>query len=144
MSRVFTPVTLAQRWECRPNRILKLIRQGELEGFQVGTLWRVREEAVLAYEDSQQGQSSDMPADVYIIRGGGFIKIGKAANVSRRLASMRTSQPFEVEVVKTFEDCDGHTLERDLHQRFADSRHRGEWFREEGDLATWLKEGCPL
>jgi hypothetical protein len=30
-----------------------------------------------------------------------------------------------------------------LHRRFASYRLRNEWFRREGELAAWIKAGCP-
>ncbi|QKV20536.1 helix-turn-helix domain-containing protein [Oricola thermophila] len=43
--------------------------------------------------------------------------------------------PFNVELIGFFEGTEGD--ERDLHERFADFHHRGEWFKKEGDLARW-------
>lgn len=34
--------------------------------------------------------------------------------------------------------------ERRLHERFAQYRHRNEWFRRGGDLDAWISDGCPV
>ncbi len=42
-ARPFTPETLAERWECHPSTIRKMIGRGELKHFRVGgTLLRIR------------------------------------------------------------------------------------------------------
>ena len=45
--RPYTPETLAERWECSPELIRRMLKSGELQGFKVGgKLWRIRYEVV--------------------------------------------------------------------------------------------------
>ncbi len=52
---VFTPLTLAKRWECSPKHVRNLINKGQLPSFKLGgKLFRIRTADVLAYEDAQR------------------------------------------------------------------------------------------
>ena len=57
---VFTPKSLAERWECSAGTIYNMIERGELAAFKVGgKLLRIREDVVEAYErqnDILQGE----------------------------------------------------------------------------------------
>lgn len=73
----------------------------------------------------------------YFIKCGEFVKIGKSGNPSERLLTLRTGNPFDLELLHFVE---GHQwLESQFHQRFSDYRHRDEWFRLEGELKAWLE-----
>lgn len=98
------------------------------------------------YRSSQDGYRRHIkvrvPTMTYVIRCGAFVKIGATSDVRSRLRQLEAVNPFELTVVAVL--AGGQTVERKLHKRFCDLRHRDEWFREEGDLAEWIKEGCPL
>lgn len=143
MPNVYTPESLADRWGSTPGRIRQLIQKGDVNGFKIGKLVRITEAEVERYE-SRDTTFEARPCSVYVVRSSGFVKIGKASDVERRIASLRGSNPMEVTVLAILTEGDGHKLERDLHRRFATCRHRHEWFREEGDLAAWIEAGCPL
>ena len=60
------------------------------------------------------------------------IKIGRAKNVEERLKSLQTAHPYPLKVLKTLKVSGGKAaidLEKQLHQRFADYRLSGEWFK---------------
>ena len=82
-----------------------------------------------------------VPHLTYIIRSGPFVKIGASADVEKRVRELMISNPHEVTAVAVL--AGGRTTEGKLHRRFKAYRHRHEWFREEGDLAAWIAEGCP-
>ena len=48
--RPYTPVTLAERWDCSTAHIYNLLNSKALSGFKLGKLWRIPVEAVAAYE----------------------------------------------------------------------------------------------
>src|SRR3990167_9946050 len=51
---IYTPKTLSEHWQCDNAVIYRLIAQGRLQAFRLGgKLWRIREEAVEAYEQCQ-------------------------------------------------------------------------------------------
>lgn len=79
---------------------------------------------------------------IYVLRCGEFVKIGISQNVAKRVDHLRRANPYEVELIADF--YGSLTEEAMLHVRFKAHRHRLEWFRHEGELAEWIKEGCPL
>lgn len=76
---------------------------------------------------------------VYFIKCGDFIKIGESSSLKLRLVQLQAMTPFDLELIAYA--IGGRALERSLHQRFAKYRHRFEWFRYEGELATWIEQG---
>jgi hypothetical protein len=73
---------------------------------------------------------------VYFIRAGDYVKIGRTHSIKTRLKELRTGCPLELQVLKTCRG--GVSLEKELHDTLSAHHHRGEWFRLEGDLATFL------
>lgn len=69
-----------------------------------------------------------MRAFLYFIQAGeeGPIKIGIAANVTKRLDMLQTGNPEKLRIVGLLECHD--SLEKVLHGRFRDGHIRGEWF----------------
>lgn len=55
----------------------------------------------------------------------GFIKIGLATNLERRLEKLQ---------------CATAQREQEIHERFRDLRVRGEWFRPDESLVSFIKE----
>lgn len=82
------------------------------------------------------------PGYVYVIEAGEFVKIGFAADVEKRLRALRTACPMPLTVIAEIKGT--MVTEQKLHRRFAGHRAEGEWFRREGSVAKWIKEGCPL
>jgi T5orf172 domain len=85
------------------------------------------------------------PGFVYFIQAGrdGPIKIGYAHDPLTRLEGLQTAHHEELRLLMTV--ADNGTIEMQLHERFADLKIRGEWFRAEGDLASvlWLSGLVP-
>jgi hypothetical protein len=79
---------------------------------------------------------------VYFMGCESFVKIGLSACIEQRHRSIQHATPFTVSVLAVIER-DGPsgiaTLEAELHERFAAYRHRGEWFRYEGELADYVE-----
>lgn len=65
------------------------------------------------------------------------IKIGRAVNVKARLSSLQGGSTNELQLLGAL--AGGKELERELHQRFAESRIRGEWFRPTGELLHLIR-----
>lgn len=75
---------------------------------------------------------------VYFITDGvGHVKIGFAANVGARLCELQTGNALPLTVLATLKgSCD---TERELHQRFAEYRVRGEWFRLAPEVVEYIE-----
>lgn len=73
---------------------------------------------------------------VYFIQGesGGPIKIGITTDLAKRLKAIPYHEPLRVLAILP----GGHVQESELHQRFADLRLSGEWFRPERSLLDFI------
>jgi hypothetical protein len=76
---------------------------------------------------------------VYFIQSGdnGSIKIGIALNPQNRLRTIQTSHPEKLHIRALTHG--GIEQERDYHQRFADHRLHGEWFRPHPDILAEIE-----
>lgn len=71
------------------------------------------------------------------------VKIGIAKNVKRRLASLQTSSPSELELlstIKTKSVNNARKIEKSLHEKFDKNRIRGEWFKANVELLDYIKQ----
>lgn len=66
------------------------------------------------------------------------VKIGKANCVKGRLSTLQTGHYTDLELLLTLPG--GYEVERELHNRFADKRVRGEWFNLTSDDLEWVRE----
>lgn len=57
-----------------------------------------------------------------------FIKVGRSSRVKKRLSDLQTGNPYDLLLMGWIESPDDPRLERELHMRFKDLRHRREWF----------------
>lgn len=64
---------------------------------------------------------------VYLVKCGPYYKIGLSTDVNVRLRQIAHS-PFVTELVHLIETDDVYTLEKELHEQYADKRRKGEWF----------------
>ena len=74
---------------------------------------------------------------LYVIRNTitGLIKIGVTNNIKRRISQLECATGCELETVFCSVVADNtKEIEKELHQRFADFRQRGEWFDVDADL----------
>ncbi len=66
----------------------------------------------------------------------GEIKIGQSCDVQARLHQLETEEGTTLYLLGVQEDV--IPLEKRLHQKFSGLRTRGEWFRAERDLRTYI------
>ena len=79
---------------------------------------------------------------IYFVRSGQYIKIGISEAPRRRIASMQTGNPEEIEVLAIIEG--GAALEAELHRRFAAFHRRGEWFQDDVAIRQAIADMPPL
>jgi hypothetical protein len=67
---------------------------------------------------------------VYLLQAKGTnrYKIGCTTNLKTRLNSLRTKNPYELEVIHTISSNDIEALEKAAHDQFAQYRTHSEWF----------------
>lgn len=85
---------------------------------------------------------------VYFLRCRDFVKIGVAKSVEDRLATLRTGNPFPIQLLATLRypsRRNAYAVETMLHRSLGRHRVRGEWFHAEPALRlmrerAWLNE----
>lgn len=66
---------------------------------------------------------------IYVVRCGDLYKIGRSTNIDARIRTLRQAIPQETVHACTLLSETPAKLEAELHQRYADKRVRGEWFK---------------
>lgn len=80
---------------------------------------------------------------VYIVGFGPYVKIGFTADhFEKRLRALHGGFPEKLTTYATLPNGT-REQERALHKRFAAYRLQYEWFKREGELASWIDAGCP-
>jgi hypothetical protein len=69
----------------------------------------------------------------------GAVKIGKTISIIRRFRSFDTLIPYRLNLILSIEVDDMHSLELELHQKFAAKRIKGEWFNLSLADIEWVK-----
>lgn len=70
----------------------------------------------------------DKDEQVYVISGGGKVKIGASVLPLDRLANLQTGSPMPLSLVWRIACPNARKLERALHRRYAAHHSHGEWF----------------
>lgn len=71
-----------------------------------------------------------------------YIKIGTAEDPIKRLAGIQTSMPYKIRLIGVM--LGDYALERVLHDKFRNTRVRGEWFQTTRQLVEQaIYEGAP-
>ncbi len=74
---------------------------------------------------------------IYFIQADdGPVKIGYTSNQKKRVANMRTSSHAELKLLSVIDGT--RSLEAEMHSKFSGLRIRGEWFRPEEPLLSFL------
>ena len=77
---------------------------------------------------------------VYLLKSGGFYKIGLSNDVGRRVYELGIQLPEKLVAVHRIETDDPRGIERYWHQRFAHKRMNGEWFKlDRADVAAFKR-----
>ena len=89
-------------------------------------------------------QTAKPPCYVYFILNydSKAVKIGIAKNVQRRIDSIQTSSPSELELlgkIKAKSDSKARELEKSLHKTFDKYHIRGEWFKANVELLNYIQ-----
>lgn len=94
-----------------------------------------RMKTVVARGDRVLKQKSE--GYVYFVQCDAFVKIGHSLEPRRRIGHIATNSPHECTLIGMA--AGGNRLEKELHAKFAEHRHRGEWFRLTPELLKVIK-----
>ena len=72
----------------------------------------------------------------YFVRAFDRVKIGRAGNIRKRLYGLQTAAPTDLELLHV----EPRDVEYEMHSRFSSLWVRGEWFRLEGALLSFLQD----
>lgn len=135
---------------CTPKAVVIMAARGELASAGAAKItreWtfdeaRLREFA-LTFKRPKRPNPLYPVGDIYVVGFQSYIKIGFTGDRKKRLGQLQSGIPVKLVIYKIIENI-AREFEERLHERFAAYRLEGEWFRKEGDVAAWIKAGCPL
>lgn len=80
------------------------------------------------------------PTNVYVIAAPatGLLKVGRAANVAKRFATLQTGSAEPLALLGWCPDTSGGLLEPYIHEQLKDHLVKGEWFTDCPAVRAWL------
>lgn len=122
-------------------QIRDFIRRGE-DGNEYIDLQKMHREGALRFVKSIEiadgqiveialtnGQRAKRGEFVYLMRAdNGLTKIGLTDNLDRRVKSLQSSSPVEINLIGYIKTATAEMLEGELHNQFSKWRAHGEWF----------------
>lgn len=88
-------------------------------------------------------KSLPLSGEVYLIKCREFYKIGASAQIRKRISSLQTAVPFDIELIDSFVSCDVFWDERRLHSLCSEFNIKNEWFALPNSFAknrnNWFK-----
>ena len=75
---------------------------------------------------------------IYFIKSisNGLIKIGYTTNINKRFNGLKTMSPVDIELIKVING--DIKKEKDIHEKFKNIRHHGEWFSPSQELLGFI------
>ena len=79
---------------------------------------------------------------LYLVRCNEFVKIGIAQDVSDRLATLQTGNPYPLTLLDSFEFPNALQVESGLHKKFKKFLVQGEWLKFNDEQVEQATEIC--
>lgn len=109
-----------------------------------GSTWTFSERAlrqfVARHEVKSRATSFYVRGFVYFVRSGDYIKIGfsEGDRAKDRIKALQTSNPHDFAILKVI--TGSRQKEAKLHAKFANAKHRGEWFKATPELLAFIEK----
>lgn len=146
-------MVIMEFWHCDPEANCEIdkyrtIAQKVLRSPYASENDRARAQEALNWSPSkhpqkQRPQKTKQYGYVYVLRAPvmdpALYKIGREKVLNSRVESLGITLPWDLELVAHIESDDYIGLEAELHQKFADKRDKGEWFRLTEEDIEWIK-----
>jgi hypothetical protein len=143
---LLTPESLAERWQCSPALVRKMLNDGRLSARISGGVTIIDSNDV---EEIEAGKRSTAPPPnptsiqrllkggyVYFIKAGEHIKIGFTTKPDMRLKGLATGSAVLMEVLAMIPAK--QVEERRAHAAVSAHRVRGEWFHDCEDVRALM------
>lgn len=95
-----------------------------------------------AFKRAPSRAKATLPSQVYFIKCGEAVKIGRSIKPFERVAALAGANHQKLELLATM--LGGPIEEKALHKRFAEYHIKREWFRYSIELAKFIKEKAKL
>lgn len=109
----------------------KLVREKQREAIELRRSWKDIE--ICSDESYTTGY-------VYLIKHDSDYKIGKASNLDRRIKQISPVMPKPLNCICAIKTNKPHSLEKKLHEKYAEYRLNGEWFSLPDDAVEEIIE----
>lgn len=111
------------------NRHLSSRSRDIINAYFEGTL-KEQAQAERERERASNKKNKAVKGVVYLLRSGGYYKIGKTKNLPARIDTLAVGVrvPFDIQLVHSFKSNDYSSAEAGLHRTFESKRTEGEWF----------------
>jgi hypothetical protein len=128
--RNYTPADVAAVLGKTPNLVNKLLLKMEKQGLvyqpSYGLYALSLTSPIADYQDEPERKETN--PGVYVLKSGPYYKIGKSMNIGKRVNQLIVALPQETVHVHSISTDNPGELERQLHEKYAAKRVRGEWF----------------
>lgn len=130
----FPSANTYERFGSKSQLVARLLAWCEaVEGQEdVADLCRPLVEEASSAEEPCEGEAEQILGHVYLVRSGRHYKIGRTNSLGRRQYEIGLQLPERVGLVHEIATDDMVGIERYWHERFADRRANGEWFKLTG------------
>lgn len=104
------------------------------ESSRTDELRKVHRRFIRRFENGGRGYG--VASFLYVIGGGGLVKLGRSKDVDRRFGDLTRSSPTPLELLASIPES--FVSEDDAHAQWDSLRAHGEWFKRTPELDAWI------